>query len=235
MRILPARAAWIGRVVAVLLLFGATAQAGGGEPFGLATVPAQGPLAATWRALQARMAAEQPIVGRCRAVPSACKSIPALQFIAIVDEADGFKGRARIGHINRAVNFAIRAMEAGAPGAARHDWTSPLQTLAAGEGDCKQYAVLKYAALQAAGFAADDLRIVIIERRTGLAAHAVVAVRNDGRWLILDNRVLAIIGAHELLDRYRPLYEFDRRGVRAFAPRPQVVAQEAAKAAACAG
>ena len=155
--------------------------------------------------------------------------MPALQFIAIVDEADGFKGRARIGHINRAVNFAIRAVEAGATGAARDDWTSPLQTLAAGEGDCKQYAVLKYAALQAAGFAADDLRIVIIiERRTGLAVHAVVAVRNDGRWLILDNRVLAITGAHELLDRYRPLYEFDRRGVRAFAPRPEVVAQKVA-------
>jgi predicted transglutaminase-like cysteine proteinase len=217
-----------------LLLFGATAQADGGEAFGLATVPAHGPLAATWHTLQARMQAERPIVGRCRVVPSACKSIPALQFIAIVDEGNGFKGRARIGRINRAVNFAIRAVDASAPGNAHDDWTSPMQTLAAGEGDCKQYAVLKYAALQAAGFAVADLRIVIIARRARATTHAVVAVRNDGRWLILDNRVLTIVDADELLDRYRPLYEFDWRGVWAFAPPPQVAAQQDAKAAACA-
>ena len=36
----------------------------------------------------------------------------------------------------------------------RDAWTSPFAALAAGAGDCKQYAVLKYAALQAAGFAA---------------------------------------------------------------------------------
>ena len=233
MRILPIRAAWIGCVVAVLLLFGAAAQADSGEPFGLATVPAQGSLAATWRTLQARMKAERPVIARCRAAALACGSIPALQFIAIVDEGNGFTGLARIGRINRAVNFAIRAVEVGAPGAARDDWTSPLQTLAAGEGDCKQYAVLKYAALQAAGFAADDLRIVIIERRTGLAVHAVVAVRNDGRWLILDNRVLTIVDSRKLLDHYRPLYTLGRRGVRQFVPRSPRTAQKSG--AACAG
>jgi predicted transglutaminase-like cysteine proteinase len=233
MHILPIRAAWIGCVVAMLLLFGAVAQADGGEPFGLATVPAQGSLAATWRTLQARMKAERPVIARCRAAALACGSIPALQFIAIVDEGNGFTGLARIGRINRAVNFAIRAVDAGLPDGAHDDWSSPLQTLAAGKGDCKQYAVLKYAALQAAGFAADDLRIVIVERRAGLAVHAMVAVHNDGRWLILDNRVLTIVDSRKLLDRNRPLFTLDRRGLRQFVPRSQRTAQKVG--AACAG
>ncbi len=233
MRILLVRAASIGRIAAALLLLGLTAQADPGEPFGLTTVQAQGPLAATWRGLQARMTAERPIIARCRAAFSACRSIAALKFIALVDEGRNFEGRTRIGRINRAVNLAIRAVEVGAPGATRNTWTSPLETLAFGEGDCKQYAVLKYAALQAAGFAANEVRIVIMERRQRPETHAMVAVRNDGRWLILDNRVLTIIDARKLLERYRPLYEFDRRGVREFVSQPQRTAQKFS--AACAG
>ncbi|MEJ2432320.1 MAG: transglutaminase-like cysteine peptidase [Pseudolabrys sp.] len=212
-----------GRVAAVLLLLGLTAQTDMSEPFGLATVPAPpGPLAATWARLRIQMKAERPVIARCRAAPLSCRSIPALQFIAIVDQGKDFHGLARIGHINRAVNFSIRAVAGHAPDATHDQWTAPLASLAAGEGDCKQYAVLKYAALQAAGLAADDLRIVIVKQRGRPQTHAVVAVRQAGRWLILDNRRLAMVEGSELLDLYVPLETLSRRGVRRFIGAPQV-------------
>ncbi len=105
----------IARAAALLLLLGLSAQADSGEPFGLTTEAApEGSLWVTWRKLQAEMQAERPVIARCRAAPLACRSIPALQFIAIVDEGNDFAGIARIGHINRAVNFAIRVADSAA-------------------------------------------------------------------------------------------------------------------------
>ena len=213
----------IARIAMVLLLLGLTAQTDPAEPFGLATAAApESPLSQTWRQLQSQIKAEQPIVAQCRADPLSCRSAPAAEFIAIVAEGAGYEGIARIGHINRAANLAIRAVPNGMPDPTGDQWTSPLATLAAGAGDCKQFAVLKYAALEDAGLAPDDLRIVILQLRARPESHAVVAVREEGRWLILDNRSLAVVESSELLRQSAPLYSLDHRGVRQFFEQPQV-------------
>ena len=166
-----------------LLLIGPATQAGSNEPFGLATVAAdEGPLAATWRNLQSELQSDERIIVRCRAAPRSCPSPAALRFIAIANEGNGYAGLAKVGRVNRAVNLAIGAASAAA---AQTTWSSPLQTLAAGSGDCKQYAVLKFAALRDAGIAANDLRLVIARITQSRAAetkpvdHALVAVRQD--------------------------------------------------------
>jgi predicted transglutaminase-like cysteine proteinase len=223
----------IARVAGVSLLLGLTAQTDTAEPFGLATAAApESPLADTWAKLQSQIKAEQPIIAQCRADPQSCQSAPAAEFIAIVDAGAAFEGVARIGHINRAANLAIRTLANGALDAIGARWTSPLVTLAAGAGDCKQFAVLKYAALEDAGVAPDDLRIVILRQRARPESHAVVAVRDEGRWLILDNRSLALVESSELLRQYAPLYSLDHRGARQFVEQPQV-AQKSGEA--CAG
>jgi predicted transglutaminase-like cysteine proteinase len=206
----------IARSAASLLLLGLAAQANLNEPFGLPTVAApEGPLWVTWRKLQSNIQSQQPTIARCRAEPHNCASAAALQFIAIVKEADGHDGLARIGHLNRAVNYAIRSMHATSPSGARTTWTSPLDTLARGAGNCKQFAVLKYAALSDAGFALDDLRLITGRVKSTLDYHTVVAVRDTGRWYILDNRSLALVESRDFTD-FEPLYSFDRRGVRQF-------------------
>jgi hypothetical protein len=48
------------------------------------------------------------------------------------------------------------------------------------------------------------------------ATHAVVAVRQENRWLILDNRTMAILDAEDVRD-YRPLFALDQHGTRAIA------------------
>lgn len=210
----------MGAIALGLLLIGSAAQAATDEPFGLSTVAAhEGPLTATWRKLQMEIQADERIVVQCRAEPQSCTSPAALRFIAIVNEGDRYEGLVKIGRINRAVNLAIGAANAAA---IQSTWSSPLQTLATGSGDCKQYAVLKYAALINAGFAADDLRLVIVRikqpQNPGAkpADHALVAVHNDADWIVLDNRSLAMIESRQVLDRYVPLFALDQRGVRQF-------------------
>lgn len=208
---------------AALLLLGLTAQTDIGEPFGLSTVTApEGPLWVTWRDLQSQMMAEQATIKQCRREPNKCSSAAALKFIAIVDEGKSYETLVRIGHINRAANFAISSFTAAER--TNNQWMSPLAALAVGTGDCKQFSVLKYAALIAAGFAEDDVRLLILNSKLRHDLHAVAAVRADGRWLILDNRSLALADSNDLLGQYIPLYALDHGGVRQFVPPPRVAA-----------
>jgi predicted transglutaminase-like cysteine proteinase len=168
------------------------------------------------------MQMDRAIVARCRKEPETCTSSAAQKFIAIVKEGDRHEGLSRIGRINRAVNFSIERLDTTNPAAVRTRWTSPLDTLSAGVGDCKQYSVLKYAALADAGFAPDDVQIIVLTINSMRQSHAVVAVRHAGRWYILDNRSLAVVESVELRN-YLPLFALDRRGVRQFRPPPSPV------------
>jgi predicted transglutaminase-like cysteine proteinase len=75
-------------------------------------------------------------------------------------------------------------------------WASPLEMLTSHAGDCEDYAIAKYVALQAAGVAPDDLRLVIVRDLRHQATHAVLAVHQDGEWLLLDNRTLVMVSAN---------------------------------------
>jgi predicted transglutaminase-like cysteine proteinase len=178
--------------------------------FGLPTVMVpEGQWWSTWRDLRSQMQSEKRIIDECRAEPEFCTSTAALRFNALVKEGEQYEGLVRIGRINRAVNFSITA-------ANQPTWTSPLTALTAGVGDCKQYAILKYAVLEAAGFATDDLRLVVVRVKSLRADHAVVAVRHAGKWLVLDNRTLAVVESSKLLDFYVPLFTLDDRSMTQF-------------------
>jgi predicted transglutaminase-like cysteine proteinase len=82
-------------------------------------------------------------------------------------------------------------------------------------GNCTAYAIAKYAALRDAGIAADELRLIIVRIKSLRRTHMVVTVRNFGRWIILDNRSMALVESSELPD-YLPLFTLDHRGVRQF-------------------
>jgi predicted transglutaminase-like cysteine proteinase len=206
------------RIAAAVLLLGLAAQADLSEPFGLRTEAApEGPLWRAWRELQSDIHVDRRIIAQCRAEPRSCPWPAARRFVALVKEGEQHEGLARIGHINRAVNLAIRQINIVATGGVRTKWTSPLTALVASAGDCKQYAVLKYIALAEAGFAPDDLRIIVLTIESARQNHAVVAVRDGARWLVLDNRSLVLANSRELRD-YRPLFSLDHRGVRRFVP-----------------
>ncbi|HEX7563057.1 MAG TPA: transglutaminase-like cysteine peptidase [Bradyrhizobium sp.] len=100
-------------------------------------------------------------------------------------------------------------------------WKSPLAALAS-PGDCKSYAVTKYAALGAAGIVPDDRRLVMVwDNARPTQTHLIVVVRVDQRWLILDSRPLIMVDSSRA-PAYQPLLTLDHSGVREFPPLPPV-------------
>jgi predicted transglutaminase-like cysteine proteinase len=184
------------------------------EPFGFIALQApEGGLWRKWRDVQRDIRMEATIMAACRASPDECPSAPARRFLAMIEAARGRQGRARLGEINRAINLSIRPMSDLAQYGVVDLWTSPLATLAAGAGDCEDYAIAKYVALQEIGVSDEDLRLLIVRDARLGEDHAVVAARLDGRWLVLDNRRLVLL-EDEQLNQYAPMFEIDGGGVK---------------------
>jgi hypothetical protein len=71
----------------------------------------------------------------------------------------------------------------------------------------------KYAALLQAGVPDENLRMVLVRDNAVRVDHAVLAVRHDGRWLVLDNRWNKLLGDREL-KQFKPLFVVERDGVK---------------------
>ncbi|MDO9060466.1 MAG: transglutaminase-like cysteine peptidase [Bradyrhizobium sp.] len=190
------------------------------EPFGLfASQQAGGGLLAKWQGVQRRLDDEMVQLALCEGDRDRCASPAALQFLAIVDTAKARDGRARLGEINRAINLAIRPMGDLEQYGEIDLWSSPLATLARGAGDCEDYAIAKFIALQRAGISPHDLRIVIMRDTIRGDDHAVAAARLDGHWLTLDNRRMAMVEDAQVRN-YRPIFVIDRDGVKRYQEAP---------------
>src|SRR3954468_8427857 len=193
------------------------------EPFGLAVSPLQsGGLRDKWLGVQRRLDDEMVQLALCEGDRDGCASSAALKFIDHVvhphiSHAPRLReGRARLGEINRAVNLAIRPISDLAQHGQADVWTSPLATLARGGGDCEDYAIAKFMALQRAGVAPDDLRIVVLHDTIHGEDHAVAAARLDGRWLTLDNRRMAMVEDADVRN-FRPTFVIGQHGVMRYA------------------
>jgi len=200
---------------------GPVEQAGSSdEPFGLSTATVtKGAVLEKWLNVEHEVDDERLVLRMCEQNRASCQSPTAIQFLAIVDSGRALGGRARIGEINRAINLKLKPVSDLALYGAEDVWSSPLATFAIGAGDCEDYAIAKFVALQEAGISADDLRIVILRDDHREEDHAVVAARLDGHWLTLDNRHMVLVEDHDVR-RYRPIFLVDRDGVKAYSDAP---------------
>jgi predicted transglutaminase-like cysteine proteinase len=183
--------------------------------FGMETEPVAGEVAAKWHAVEAEIDREQQVLARCRA-QEACPVV-AQNLLEIVAEGAGRTGLARVGLINRAVDLAITATSDEAQWGVADHWSPPFETLQTHQGDCEDYAIVKYLALLQAGLSHDDVKIVILRNLLPKEDHAVVAARVDGQWRILDNRHLALVRDTEMV-RSIPKFVLAEDGARRFVP-----------------
>jgi predicted transglutaminase-like cysteine proteinase len=119
----------------------------------------------------------------------------------------------RVGWINRAVDLAIKPVSDKTQWGVADHWSDPFETLLTEQGDCEDYAILKYAVLLEAGVPEESLKIVLLRNRLPDENHAVLAVRVDGEWLILDNRTLTLVRDTDI-KRAIPEFILDDHGVR---------------------
>ena len=159
-------------------------------------------------------------ISRCRIDSEHCTPAAA-HFAAIIKQAERLDGRAKFELVNQRVNAAIRYMNDMAQWGVADRWSAPLDMNAKGSfdtgfGDCEDYAIAKYVALRGAGISAHDLRLLLVRDNAVHLDHAVLAVRQDGHWLVLDNRWSRLIEDREL-QQFAPLFALNEEGVKLFA------------------
>lgn len=107
--------------------------------------------------------------------------------------------------INAAVNDAVDYIPDNLNYRKLDHWARPDQTLNTGRGDCEDYAILKMAALSAAGIPLKSMSIVVLQDTRRSLFHAVLAVSTNQGHYILDNLHDSVMKDTEL-DDYLPLY-----------------------------
>lgn len=79
-------------------------------------------------------------------------------------------------------------------------------------GDCEDYAISKYMALRELGVSMDDMQIVILQDlNLGGIIHAILAVKYDDEYLVLDNQIKTTMPAKKIY-HYRPIYALNETG-----------------------
>lgn len=186
------------------------------EPFGLFTFRApEGLLWTKWRGVEARMRADMKSIADCEADGEHCPA-GARKFVSLMNGAAEMSRRSRVEVINRGLNNVIRYVGDYQQHGVADLWSSPLETLSAGVGDCEDYAIAKYAMLSAAGIPESDLKMLLVRDRAVRQDHAVLAVRVDGRWMVLDNRYSGLSETQDL-PHFMPLFAINGTGVSLFA------------------
>jgi len=185
-----------------------------GEPFNQTSyIAPEGLLWQKWRPIEKAIETELGVISRCQAVPPECPTGAASKFNTIVTEALRYDRRTMLGIVNREVNLSIAYTTDSKQYSVDDYWATPFESLGSGKGDCEDYAIAKLAVLRAANWPVDDLRIVVLRDSLFREFHAVVAVRENGSWWILDNRTMAVIEDVKL-SHYHPLFVVDASSVR---------------------
>jgi predicted transglutaminase-like cysteine proteinase len=106
--------------------------------------------------------------------------------------------------VNRHVSFADDSVVYGR---ADH-WASLAETAGRGRGDCEDYAIAKLQMLRAVGVSSRDLYLVIARDLVRRQDHALLAVRLNNQFVILDNGVDSLLPGDRMQD-YRPILTFN--------------------------
>jgi predicted transglutaminase-like cysteine proteinase len=134
---------------------------------------------------------------------------PALtgEWADLVGRIGGLSTLSRATAVNIFVNHHIAfADDLSIYGVADH-WAGLAETIAHGRGDCEDFAIAKMQLLAAAGVSPRDLYVILVRDVGRDIDHAVLAVREDDRFYILDSANDAVRSA-EQVKGYRPVVSF---------------------------
>jgi len=190
------------------------------HPFGMTEFAApEGVTKDKWKKIKVDILAELPKLTKCQSDLDACTSSNR-KFADIVREVEGQDGLAKIAFINAIINALIDYEPDRSQWGVADQWTAPFVNkkgaFETGHGDCEDYALAKYVALRQAGVRSEDVRMVLVHDYAVRVDHAILAVRYDRRWLILDNRWDKLVEDKEL-KQFKPLAVVDAGGVTVLA------------------
>jgi predicted transglutaminase-like cysteine proteinase len=86
-------------------------------------------------------------------------------------------------------------------------WATPREFFGR-TGDCEDYAIAKYISLRKLGWAAHELRLVVLKDEIKNELHAVLVAFHNGSAYVLDN-LLATVTEHAAIRNYRPIFSIN--------------------------
>ena len=113
--------------------------------------------------------------------------------------------------VNRWVNHAITYAEDSRVYGRADYWANASESLRRGKGDCEDFAIAKMQILRAMGVPQRDLYLVIVRDLVRRADHAVLAVRTDSGFMVLDSNTDRVLPQSQVND-YRPILTFNSEG-----------------------
>ena len=131
--------------------------------------------------------------------------------VGMAGASGGRPGQATLAAVNSWTNAKIRYVEDRELYHKADYWAGARATLRRRAGDCEDIALAKMALLAGAGVRREDMYLTIARDLARGADHALLVVREDGRFWLLDNmtdRVLDASGAND----YRPILSYGAGG-----------------------
>ena len=179
-----------------------------GAPFAISLQPAFAPVSPDRPDIFDSVAlpvGHTPLDGRWHSIARSTVSGAAGAFAASLAERDE---SARLDAVNIYVNHRVQFVDDSRQYGVADRWSAAADTLARGRGDCEDYAIAKMAMLRRAGFAEHNLYLVILRDLVRRADHAVLVVRSEGHFRVLDNGTDRVLDSNEIHD-YRPILTFN--------------------------
>ena len=112
-----------------------------------------------------------------------------------------------LGTVNSWTNARVRDVDDSVQYGQADYWASAKTTLSRGAGDCEDVAIAKMQILAAMGVARTDMYLTITRDLIRNADHAVLVVKADGKFWLLDNASDQVLDAAES-NNYRPIMSF---------------------------
>lgn len=146
-------------------------------------------------------------------LPGSCdeKKLNSCHFKQLVEFTDLIRKKDDLFKIKNVNDFMNRAKYTTDPinYNAPDYWASPGQFLEK-QGDCEDYAIAKYFALEWAGFPPSKMRVVAVQDLNLKVGHAVLAVYVDDKILILDNQIKQVVDA-STIKHYQPVFSIGEK------------------------
>jgi len=138
-------------------------------------------------------------------------AVPAGSWAGRLGAIGGLDSHRKLELVNSWVNTHIKFADDRQIYGSTDHWAGLSEAIRRGRGDCEDYAIAKRQLLRAIGFADNDLYLTIVRDLVRRADHAVLVVRVDDQFLVLDNGTNRIVDAQDIAD-YRPVFSFTATG-----------------------
>ena len=160
-----------------------------------------------WTDMLARYRLNLPLIGR-RCVPGVDPNCMPRDWKAFLPSAKKLDRMGKIEAVNRFANQSPYVTDQVNWRASDY-WSTPNQFFVK-NGDCEDFAISKYLLLRQLGFKYTEMRIVVVKDLNLRLPHAVLAIYDGDRVLILDNQLQKIVDSRRI-KHYHIMYSINEK------------------------